>query len=86
MTRVVDIPNVVSLAPVKAPECKLPSTLPLSSNNANAISPVVKPSSRLRSPSPSPTPNSVAATPPKFSGKAVEEIATMSETDQVITV
>ena len=83
VTRVVDIPSVVSLAPVKAPTCRLPPAQPLvlsSSSNTINISPV----NNLLSPViKNLTANSVLATPSKFSGKTAEELTAMSERDQV---
>jgi len=74
VTRVVDIPSVVSLLPVKASDCKLPLALPLPSASNITISPVVNLLSPVK--------NSATVTPSKFSGKTVEELAAMSESDQ----
>ena len=71
----VDIPSVVSLLPVKASDCKLPLALPLPSASNITISPVVNLLSPVK--------NSATVTPSKFSGKTVEELAAMSESDQV---
>ena len=79
VTRVVDIPSVVSLLPVKAPDCKLPPAEPLPPSSNITISPVVN----LISPVENPTPNFATVTPSKFSDKTVEELAAMSEKDQV---
>ena len=79
VSRVVDIPSVVSLLPVKAPDCKLPPAEPLPPSSNITISPVVN----LISPVGNPTPNFPIVTPSKFSDKTVEELAAMSEKDQV---
>ena len=75
VSRVVDIPSVVSLLPVKAPDCKLPPAEPLPPSSNITISPVVNLLSPVK--------NSATVTPSKFSGKTVEELAAMSERDQV---
>ena len=79
VTRVVDIPSVVSLLPVKAPDCKLPPAQPLPHSSNITISPVVN----LLSPVENPTPNSAIVTPSKFSGKTAQQLTAMSESDQV---
>ena len=84
VTKVVGIPSVVSLAPIKAQDCSLPPAQPLPcSPNQPSFSPVINLLSPVKKAHPTLTPNSVMATPPKFSGKTVDQLAAMSETDQV---
>jgi len=83
VTKVVGIPSVVSLAPIKAQDCSLPPAQPLPcSPNQPSFSPVINLLSPVKKAHPTLTPNSVMATPPKFSGKTVDQLAAMSETDQ----
>ena len=81
VTRVVEIPPVLSLDSIKASKCRLPSTVhsdPLSSM------PVEEPISPIRNLSINTTPSMVLATPTKFKGKSTEELTKMSEADQVL--
>ena len=81
VTRVVDIPPVVSLDSIRASKCNLPSTVHLDPLSAP---PVDEPISPIKNLSLSATPSSAMATPTKFKGKSTEELTKMSEADQVL--
>ena len=81
VTRVVDIPPVLSLDSIRASKCKLPST-----DHSDPLSsmPVDEPISPIKNLSLYATPPSAIATPSKFKGKSTEELTKMSEADQVL--
>ena len=81
VTRVVDIPPVLSLESIRASKCRLPSTV--HSDPLSAL-PVEEPISPIKNLSLSATPPSAMATPTKFKGKSTEELTKMSEADQVL--
>merc|ERR1719234_125556 len=82
VTKVVNIPAVVSLAPIKAPDCSLPPAQPMSISSSSSNQVIILPSViNLLSPVKK-VPPSAMATPPKFSGKTMDQLAAMSETDQ----
>ena len=81
VTRVVDIPPVVSLDSIRASKCMLPSAV---HSDPLSAPPVGEPISPIQSLSINATPSSAFATPTKFKGKSTEELTKMSEADQVL--
>ena len=81
VTRVVEIPPVLSLDSIKASKCRLPSTV--HSDPLSAL-PMEEPISPIKNLSINPTPSTALATPTKFKGKSTEELTKMSEADQVL--
>ena len=81
VTRVVDIPPVVSLDSIKAAKCRLPSTV---HSDALYAPPVEEPISPIKNLSINAMPSTALATPTKFKGKSTEELTKMSEADQVL--
>ena len=79
VTRVVDIPPVVSLDSIRASKCRLPSTV-----KSAPAPPVEEHISPIKNLSINTTPSSALATPTKFKGKSTEELTKMSEADQVL--
>ena len=77
VTRVVNIPPVVSLDSIRASKCRLPSTVHSDPLSAPPISPI-------KNLFISATPSMALATPTKFKGKSTEELTNMSEADQVL--
>ena len=81
VTRVVNIPPVVSLDSIRASKCRLPSTV---HSDPLSAPPVEEPISPIKSLFISATPFMALATPTKFKGKSTEELTKMSEADQVL--
>ena len=81
VTRVVDIPPIVSLDSIRASKCRLPSTV---HSDPLSAPPVEEPISPIKNLSINATPSSTLATPTKFKGKSTEELTKMSEEDQVL--
>ena len=79
VTRVVDIPPVVSLDSIRASKCRLPSTV--QSDPAPPVEELISPIKNLSTHA---TPSLAFATPTKFKGKSTEELTKMSEADQVL--
>merc|ERR1719474_2066961 len=79
VTRVVDIPPVLSLGSVRASKCRLPSTV---HSDPLSTPPVGEPISPIKNLSINATPSSTMATPTKFKGKSTEELTKMSDADQ----
>ena len=81
VTRVVDIPPVLSLESIRASKCRLPSTV--HSDPLSAL-PMEEPISPIKNLSINTTPSTALATPTKFKGKSTEELTKMNEADQVL--
>ena len=81
VTRVVNIPPVVSLDSIRASKCRLPSTV---HSDPLSAPPVEEPISPIKNLSINITPSTALATPTKFKGKSTEELTKMSEADQVL--
>ena len=81
VTRVVEIPPVLSLDSIKAFKCRLPSTVYSEPLSALPVEEIISPIENI---SINATPSSALATPTKFKGKSTEELLKMSEADQVL--
>ena len=81
VTRVVEIPPVVSLDSIRASKCRLPSSVHSDTLSTPLMEEPISPVKNFFN---NATPSSALTTPTKFKGKSTEELTKMSEADQVL--